>query len=233
MVQSILGRKVQMASVFDAEGNLVPVTALRCGPCVVVQVKTKKVDGYDAVQLGLVERVGKHALTKPEEGHLKKAQAPRCKVLHEARLVPGAELQPGDRVTATIFKEGDWVDVSGVSKGKGFQGIIKRHHFGGGAATHGSMFHRAPGSIGGSSYPSRVWPGQKAAGQMGAKTATVKNLRVVQVDAENNLILVRGAVPGHRTTTLVIRKATTPPRARKVVEAATSKAKAAARAKRK
>ena len=221
MLNAIIGRKIQMASVFDAEGNLVPVTAVRCGPCVVVQVKTPKTDRYAAVQIGLVERIGRHALTRPEEGHLKKAQAPRCRVLREVRvaLPAGAgspDLSPGDRVTAAIFQEGDLVDVTGWSKGKGFQGVIRRHHFGGGAATHGSMFHRAPGSIGGSSYPSRVWRGQKAAGHMGYDKTTVRNLRVIRVDAEQNLVLIEGAVPGHRNTTLVVRKAKTPPPAPKI-----------------
>jgi len=223
MVNAIIGRKVEMAQVFDAEGNLVPVTAVRVGPCVVLQVKDKKTDRYEAVQIGLVERVGKHALGKPEEGHLKKAGAPRCRVLREVRADAGAALNPGDRVTAAIFKEGDLVDVTGWSKGKGFQGVVRRHHFGGGAATHGSMFHRAPGSIGGSSYPSRVWPNQRAPGQMGNRKATVKNLRVIRVDAENNLILIEGAVPGHRNTTLVVRRATTPPPPRKIVESAKPK----------
>lgn len=210
MVKAIIGRKIQMASVFDAEGNLVPVTAVRCGPCVVVQVKSKKTDGYEAIQLGLVEKVGRRSLTKPQEGHLKKAQAPRCRVLHEVQALPGADLpNPGDRVTAAIFKEGDLVDVTGLTKGKGFQGVMRRHHFAGGAATHGSMFHRAPGSIGGSSYPSRVWPNLRAAGHMGHDKRTVKNLRVIRVDAENNLVLIEGALPGHRNTTLVVRRAKT------------------------
>jgi large subunit ribosomal protein L3 len=207
MVTGIIGKKVGMSQVFDAEGIVTPVTVLKAGPCVVVQAKTAQTDGYDAVQLGLVE--DKPAkVNKPTAGLFRKAGVPPTRVRREVGLEAGSgPLAIGDQVLASVFKDGDVIDVIGTSKGKGFQGFVKRHHFRGGAATHGSMFHRAPGSIGASSYPSRVVKGMRGHGRMGTDRVTVRNLRVVKVDAENNLLLVHGAVPGASGGYVVIRKA--------------------------
>lgn len=213
-VEGLIGRKVGMTQVFRDDGAVVPVTVLRAGPCVVVSRRTRAKDGYEAVQLGLVERFSKSKLNKPRRGVFEKNNLAPLKTLREFRVAPGggkdeetAELKVGDRVMADLFSGAKFVDVIGVSKGKGFAGVIKRHHFRGGAATHGSMFHRAPGSIGSSAYPSRVFRGMRMAGQMGSDRVTVKNLEVVRVDVDNNLLLVKGAVPGARGTLLLIRKA--------------------------
>jgi large subunit ribosomal protein L3 len=207
MVTGIIGRKVGMSQVFGADGVVTPVTVLKAGPCVVVQAKTVERDGYEAVQLGLVEERPARA-NKPTAGHFKKAGVPPTRVRREVAVAAGSEpLKAGDRVLVSVFADGDVVDVIGTSKGHGFQGVVKRHHFRGGAATHGSMFHRAPGSIGASSYPSRVIKGMRAAGHMGVDRVTTRNLRVVKVDADNHLLLVRGAVPGARGGYVVIRKA--------------------------
>jgi large subunit ribosomal protein L3 len=207
MVTGIIGRKVGMTQIFDADGTVHPATVIKAGPCVVVQAKTKQHDGYEAVQLGLVEetpaRVG-----KPMAGHYKKANVPPTRVRREVHLAAGAEApKVGEQVLASIFANGERVDVIGVSRGKGFQGVVKRHHFGGGAATHGSMFHRAPGSIGASSFPSRVVKGMRAAGRMGGGRTTVHNLKVLRVDPENHLLIVEGAIPGAPLAYLTIRKA--------------------------
>jgi large subunit ribosomal protein L3 len=176
----------------------VPVTVLKAGPCVVVQRKTPATDGYDAVQLGLMEYVKKSSLSKPAAGHLKKSSAEGVKFMREFRLGEGAngDLKAGDRVLADEFKPKEKVDVIGISKGRGFAGVVKRHHFRGSDATHGSMFHRAPGSIGASSFPSRVFPGMRMGGHMGTDRVTVRNLEIVEVDVEDNVILVKGAVGG-------------------------------------
>jgi large subunit ribosomal protein L3 len=205
-VQGIIGKKMGMTQVYSEDGRAVPVTVIRAGPCVVVQRKSKEKDGYSAVQLGLVEERKVKRVTKPMEGHFKKAGLPPCRVLGEVRVQEDAEAKVGDKVSVSLFSPGDSVSVTGTSKGKGFQGVIKRHHFGGGAATHGSMFHRAPGSIGASAFPSRVLKGMRAAGQMGSERVTVRNLRVVRVDAESNTLVVRGAIPGANGGYLVIRK---------------------------
>jgi large subunit ribosomal protein L3 len=184
-----------------------PVTVIKAGPCVVVQAKTVDTDGYEAVQLGLVEEKPAKA-TKPLAGHYKKANVPPTRVRREVPLAKGAALKAGDQVlVAEVFKGGERVDVVGKSRGLGFQGVMKRHHFAGGAATHGSMFHRAPGSIGASSYPSRVIKGMRAAGHMGSERVTTLNLRVEKVDADQHLLLVRGAVPGAPGSYVVVRKA--------------------------
>jgi large subunit ribosomal protein L3 len=207
MINGILGRKIGMTQVFEADGTVVPVTVVEAGPCLVVQRKTKESDGYDAVQLGLVgKRVSPRRLTKALRGHFDKAGVPPAGTLGEVFCDSGDALAPGDKVLCDIFAEKETVDVVGVSKGKGFQGVVKRHHFAGGAATHGSMFHRAPGSIGPSAYPSRVYPGTRSSGRMGGKQTTMKNLLVVRVDAENHLIYLRGAVPGARNTVVKIVK---------------------------
>jgi large subunit ribosomal protein L3 len=207
-VNGILGIKLGMAQVFAEDGSVIPCTVLQAGPCVVVQKRTRDKDGYDAVQLGLVEFIKPQRVNKPMTGHLSKAGVAPLRFLGEVRLEASEEeTKVGDRVLVDRFAPGERVDISGVSKGKGFAGGVKRWHFRGGDATHGSMFHRAPGSIGGSSFPSRVWPGQHFPGHMGHRRVTVKNLEVVKVDAEENLLLVRGAVPGPAGSYIWIRKA--------------------------
>jgi large subunit ribosomal protein L3 len=207
MVTGIIGKKIGMTQLFSPDGTVHPATVLKAGPCVVVQAKAKATDGYDAVQLGLVEEKPAR-VTKPVAGHYKKANVPPTRVRREVGVKDGAEApKTGEQVLVSIFKDGERVDVIGTSRGKGFAGVVKRHHFRGGAATHGSMFHRAPGSIGASSYPSRVVKGMRAAGHMGADRVTTRNLRIVKVDAENHLLIVRGAVPGGPGGYVVIRKA--------------------------
>ena len=206
-VNGILGIKLGMTQFFADDGALVPCTVLQAGPCVVVHKRTKQKDGYDAVQLGLVEFIKPQRVNKPMTGHFTKAGVPPVKLLREVRLEESTdETKVGDRVLADRFAAGERVDVTGVSKGKGFAGGVKRWHFAGGDATHGSMFHRAPGGIGGSSFPSRVWPGQHFPGHMGSQRVTAKNLRVVKVDAEENLLLVEGSVPGPNGAYITIRK---------------------------
>jgi large subunit ribosomal protein L3 len=207
MVTGLIGRKVGMTQLFAPDGTVYPATVLKAGPCVVVQAKTVETDGYEAVQLGFVE--GKPSKeNKPSQGHFKKAGVPATRIRREVKLkVGGDPLKAGDQVGASIFADGERVDVIGTSRGRGFQGVVKRHHFGGGAATHGSMFHKAPGSIGASSFPSRVVKGMRMGGHMGSARVTVRNLRVIRVDAENNLLMVEGAVPGGPNSVVVIRKA--------------------------
>jgi large subunit ribosomal protein L3 len=211
MVDAILGRKLGMTQIFAENGDVVPVTVLKAGPCVVVQRKTAGKDGYEAVQLGLVELPGPKRLTKALEGHFKKAGANPVRFLREVRLAPGSgDVKVGDKVLVDRFAVNEYVDVTGVSKGRGFAGVQKRHHFGGGGGSHGSMFHRAPGSIGASAFPSRVLKGVRAAGHMGVDRVTVRNLRVVQVLSDDNTLLVRGAVPGPDGGYVVVRKAKAP-----------------------
>jgi large subunit ribosomal protein L3 len=208
MLTGILGRKVGMTQVFAPDGTVTPATVIKAGPCVVTQMKTAQAEGYESVQVGLVEERPARA-NKPQAGHYKKAGVPPTRVRRELRVAKGAEApKAGDQILVNaVFNNGDRVDVIGVSRGKGFQGVMKRHNFRGGAASHGSMFHRAPGSIGASSYPSRVIKGMRGAGRMGGDRVTVRNLRVVQVDAENNLLVLRGAVPGAPGGYVVVRKA--------------------------
>jgi large subunit ribosomal protein L3 len=205
-VQGIIGRKVGMTQVYAEDGRAFPVTVIVAGPCVVVQRKAKDKDGYSAVQLGLVEARKVKRVTKAMKGHFDKAGLPPCRVLREFRVADDAELKIGDKVSVEGFSAGDAITVTGVSRGLGFQGVVKRHHFRGGAATHGSMFHRAPGSIGASAFPSRTLKGMRAGGHMGSDRVTVKNLQVVRVDAPNNLLIVRGSVPGAGGSIVVIRK---------------------------
>ena len=207
MVTGIIGRKVGMTQVFDPNGVVHPATVIKAGPCVVVQAKTATTDGYEAVQLGLVEdtpaKVG-----KPLAGHYKKAGVPPTRARREVKVAPGGDgLKAGDQVLVSIFASGDRVDVIATSRGKGFQGVVRRHHFAGGAATHGSMFHRAPGSIGASSYPSRVIKGMRAPGRMGADRVTVRNLKVLRVDPDNHLLIVQGGIPGAPEGYVLVRKA--------------------------
>jgi large subunit ribosomal protein L3 len=206
-MDGILGRKLGMTQIFAEDGTAVPVTLVAAGPCVVVQRKTVGTDGYEAVQLGLIEGKPAKKLSKAVKGHLDKAGAKPLRRIAEFRLANGEEATAGDEVKVSIFEPEQYVDVVGTSKGKGFQGVIRRHHFRGGRATHGSMFHRAPGSIGSSSEPSRVFPGMRAAGRMGGKRITAKNVRVVKVDEERGLLFLHGAVPGPRGGYLQIRRA--------------------------
>jgi len=207
MVTGILGRKVGMTQVFEADGTVVPATVIKAGPCVVVQAKTAATDGYESVQIGLVDETPAK-VNKPTAGHYAKAGVPPTRVRREVKIAPGGDaVKAGDAVNVTMFTSGDRVDVIATSRGRGFQGVVKRHHFAGGGATHGSMFHRAPGSIGASSFPSRVVKGMRAAGRMGGDRVTTRNLKVVSVDADNHLLVLRGAVPGAPNGVIVIRRA--------------------------
>ena len=209
MVTGIIGRKVGMTQVFDADGTVHPATVIKAGPCVVVQAKNPQTDGYEAVQLGLVEDAAPKG-NKPTAGHFKKANVPPTHVRREVGVATGGDAaKPGDQVLVSIFADGERVDVIGTGRGKGFQGVMKRHHFAGGAATHGSMFHRAPGSIGASSFPSRVIKGMRGPGRMGGKRITTHNLKVLRVDADNHLLIVEGSVPGAPESYVMIRKAVT------------------------
>jgi large subunit ribosomal protein L3 len=207
MVTGLIGKKVGMTQLFAADGTVAPATVLKAGPCVVAQVKTTGTDGYEAVQLGLVEAKPTKE-NKPSAGHFKKAGVPATRIRREMKVKAGGDaVKAGDMVNVSIFADGERVDVIGTSRGKGFQGVVKRHHFRGGRMSHGSMFHRAPGSIGASSYPSRVVKGMRMGGHMGADRVTVRNLKILRVDAENNLLLLEGAVPGGPNAIVVVRKA--------------------------
>jgi large subunit ribosomal protein L3 len=208
MSPGILGKKIGMTQIFRPDGQVVPVTLLKAGPCMVVQRKTPATDGYDAVQLGLLEFVKPARINKPSAGHLKKAGVEGAKFIREFKLASGnGDLKAGDKVLVDQFKPKDKVDVVGISKGRGFAGLVKRHHFRGGEGSHGSMFHRAPGSIGASSFPSRVMPGMRMAGHMGHAQVTVRNLEVIDVDTEDNVLAVKGAVPGPNGGYVVVRRA--------------------------
>ena len=209
MVTGIIGRKLGMTQIFDPDGTVHPATVIKAGPCVVLQAKNAQTDGYEAVQLAFVEeRPAKSR--KPMAGHYKKAGVPPTRVRREVRVAAGGDaMKAGDQVLVSIFADGERVDVVGTGKGKGFQGVVRRHHFAGGAATHGSMFHRAPGSIGASSFPSRVVKGMRAAGRMGGGRVTIHNLKVLKVDLDNNLLIVEGGIPGATTGYVVVRKAVT------------------------
>jgi len=206
MTTGILGKKLGMSQVFDTEGKVIPVTVIEAGPCTVIQRKTARTDGYDAVQIGFLQtKAGK--VGKPMLGHFQKAGKGAFSALQEIRVEAAEPLDIGAEIKVDIFKEGDVVDVTGHSKGRGFAGVIKRWSFKGGRATHGSMFHRAPGSIGASAYPSRVIKNMKMAGQYGNERVTTLNLRVVGVEPEKNLLLVRGAVPGAKNSLVFVRRA--------------------------
>jgi large subunit ribosomal protein L3 len=223
VVTGIIGQKIGMTQVFSADGTAQPATVLKAGPCVVVQRKNVDRDGYDAVQLGLVEDRPAR-VSKPVAGLYRRANVPPTRVRRELPISgDGDAPAEGEQVLASLFETGDQVDVTGVSRGKGFQGVMKRHGFSGGGATHGSMFHRAPGSIGQSSYPSRVLRGMRGPGRMGGDKVTVRNLRVIDVDAEQHTVIVTGAVPGAPGTYVVIRKAVAP--RRRVVQADAGKKK--------
>ena len=199
----ILGRKLGMTQVFDESGRIYPVTVVEAGPCCVLQVKTKENDGYEAIKVGFGEIKKEKNVNKPMKGIFKKAGTASYRLLKE---FPMADVKVGEMITVDKFQKGDLISVAGVSKGKGFQGVMKRHHYKGGAASHGSTSYREPGSIGASSFPSRVWKNKGMPGHMGSELITVKNLKVVDVKAEQNLILILGAVPGSKGTYLEIRK---------------------------
>jgi large subunit ribosomal protein L3 len=208
MVNGILGIKIGMTQIFQENGTVVPVTVIKAGPCVVTQHKTKAKDGYNAIQVGLVEAKAPRKVTKPLRGHFEKTAkgTPPTRLLREFRVENVADFPIGSLILANIFSPNELVNITWKSKGRGFAGFVKRHGFGGGRATHGSMFHRAPGSIGASSFPSRVFKGSRMAGHMGNRNCTVKNLRIVKVDEKEGIILVRGAVPGANGTYLTIKK---------------------------
>jgi large subunit ribosomal protein L3 len=232
VVEGLIGRKVGMTQVFGAEGGTIPCTVLQAGPCVVVCRREPAKDGYEAVQLGLVEPGKVRGVSKAQAGRFQKANLPPTRRQKEFRLLPGGDVPAvGDKVLASLFKPQDRVDIIGVSKGKGFQGVMKRHHFRGGAASHGSMFHRAPGSIGSSAYPSRTFRGMRMGGRMGGDRVTVKNLEILRVDEENNLLVVRGAVPGAAGSYLEVRRARAPIRIKKTQAQVVPKAGARTAAK--
>ncbi|MBI4402116.1 MAG: 50S ribosomal protein L3 [Nitrospirae bacterium] len=203
MTNGLLGKKLGMTQVYDSEGRLIPVTVIETGPCRVAQVKSRDRHGYEAVQLAFGD-LPERKLTKAELGHLKSVQVPPSRHLREFKKT--GDVQPGQVVKADLFQKGDWVDVEGVSKGKGFQGVIKRHHYSGGPESHGSMFHRAPGSIGSSAFPSRVWKNKTLPGHMGSERVTVQRLKVIDARPEENLLFVSGAVPGATGGVVVVRK---------------------------
>ena len=208
MSPGILGKKIGMTQILRPDGQVVPVTLLKAWHCLVVQRKTPATDGYDAVQLGLLEFVKPARINKPATGHLKKAGVEGAKFMREFRISGGnGDLKAGDKVLVDQFKPKDKVDVVGISKGRGFAGVVKRHHFRGGEGSHGSMFHRAPGSIGASSFPSRVVPGMRMGGHMGHAQVTVRNLEVIDVDTEDNVLAVKGAVPGPNGGYVLVRRA--------------------------
>ena len=217
-VTGILGKKIGMTQVFDEKGEVHPITVLQAGPCVVTQLKTMAKDGYEAAQIGLVEFVKASKITKPEAGHLAKTDAPPVKEIREVAIEAGAEgedgTKAGDRVLVDIFTDTKFVDVIGTSKGRGFAGVVRRHNFGGGPKSHGHMF-QVQGSIGASSFPSRVFPGQRMPGHFGTDQVTVRNLRIRGIDLDENLLMVEGAVPGPRDGYVFIRKAVAPPRERR------------------
>jgi large subunit ribosomal protein L3 len=218
-VAGILGKKVGMTQLFDSRGEVHPATVVKAGPCVVTQAKAELSDGYDAAQIGLVEFVKESRLSRPLRGHLNKHQLPPVRFIREVPVEVGPDsdgtaVKAGDRVLVDIFEGEKFVDVRGVSKGRGFQGVVKRHHFGGGPKSHGSMF-QIPGSIGSSAFPSRVFKGMRMSGHMGHERVTVRNLRVLGLDKDDNLLVIEGSVPGPSGGYLVITKAKKPPRERR------------------
>jgi large subunit ribosomal protein L3 len=225
-VVGILGKKIGMTQIFDERGDVHPVTVLKAGPCVITQLKTQAKDGYSAAQIGYVDFVKASKVTKAMNGHFAKANVPPVKVIKEVAIEPvkGEDegVKAGDRILVDIFANERFVDIIGTSKGRGFAGVVRRHGFGGGPKSHGHMF-QVQGSIGASSFPSRVFPGQRMPGHMGAAQITVRNLRIRGIDLEDNLLLVEGAVPGHREAFVLISKAKAPPRERRGFAGAATK----------
>jgi large subunit ribosomal protein L3 len=223
-VSGILGKKIGMTQVFDDKGEVHPITVLQAGPCVVTQLKTALKDGYDAAQIGLVEFVKTSRVTKPQAGHFAKSSVAPVRIQKEvaierAKVAADGDaavegVKAGDRVLVDIFNDAKYVDVTGTSKGRGFAGVVRRHNFGGGPKSHGHMF-QVQGSIGASSFPSRVFPGQRMPGHMGVDRVTVRNLRIRGIDVDENLIMVEGAVPGPRDGYVLITKSKAPPRERR------------------
>ena len=207
MKKAIIGRKVGMTQIFDEKGNVIPVTVIEAGPCSVVQVKTVETDGYDAVQLGF-GTVKDKKINKPEKGHYAKSKLTPKKHLREFRVDDVSNVKVGDEIKADVFTAGETVDIQGTTKGKGFQGVIKRHGQSRGPMGHGSMYHRRPGSMGSTSTPGRVFKGKKLPGHMGCLTVTIQNLKVIRVDLDKNCILVKGSVPGNKGAILKIKDAT-------------------------
>ncbi len=205
MVEGLIGKKIGMTQTFDDKGNVIPVTVIEAGPCTVIQMKTVEKDGYSAVQIGLVEDKEQKS-NKPMAGHLKKAGVNAAKIIREFHFDEGSDVKEGSQFFADIFNEGDKVSVVGISKGKGFAGVVKRWGFHGGRRTHGSMFHRRPGSTGASAYPSHVFKGKKLPGHMGDDRVTVRNLKVIQVEKDKNLLVISGAVPGASGGYVLIKK---------------------------
>ena len=217
-VSGMLGKKIGMTQVFDDRGEVHPITVLKVGPCVVTQLKTQAKDGYDAAQIGLVEFVKASKINKAMTGHFAKAEAPPVRLVKEVAIDAAVEgtdgVKAGDRILVDLFDGEKFVDVIGTSKGRGFAGVVRRHNFGGGPKSHGHMF-QVQGSIGASSFPSRVFPGQRMPGHYGTDQVTVRNLRIRGIDAEENLLMVEGAVPGPRDGYVMISKAKAPPRERR------------------
>ena len=203
MINGFLGKKLGMTQIFTEKGKLVPVTIIQAGPCKVIQVKNVENDGYSAAQIGFEEKK-KKCVNRAMAGHFEKAKTVPFRILREFKG-DVSDLTPGQDIPADLFSKGAFVDVQGVSKGKGFAGVMKRHHFRGGPATHGSMFHRAPGSIGASSFPSRVWKNQRMGGHMGSRNVTVQSLEVVEVRKEENIIFVKGAIPGSNGSLVILK----------------------------
>ncbi|MEF3255129.1 MAG: 50S ribosomal protein L3 [Deferribacterales bacterium] len=208
MVKALIGRKIGMTQIFTSDGNVIPVTVVQAGPCLVVQKKTVESDGYNALQLGFDKILKTNRVNKPMGGHFKKNGVEPCKVLKEVRVDNPDEYQLGQEIKVDVFAEGDIVDVQGVSIGKGFQGVIKRHGFAGGPAAHGSDFHRAPGAIGMREWPGETLKGKRLPGRMGGKTVTVQKLEVVKVLEDKNLLLIKGAIPGHKNSIVYIKETT-------------------------
>lgn len=206
MIEGLIGKKIGMTQTFDEHGNVIPVTVLSAGPCTVLQKKSREKDGYSAVQVGLMDDKTNKKMNKPMTGHFNKAGIPPVKTLREFQYAPEVEVKEGDLFYVDIFEAGEKVDVVGLSKGKGFTGVMKRWGFKGGKATHGSMFHRRAGSVGASAYPSRVVKGKKLPGHLGHSRVTVKNLTVVEANREKNLLVVKGAVPGAAGGYVLIKK---------------------------
>ena len=212
MIEGLIGKKIGMVQNFDEAGSVVPATVIKAGPCTVIQIKTIEKDGYSAFQLGLVEKKGKKRVTKPLEGHFSKSGIPPTKIIREFCFEDEGQVKEGDQYFVDVFELGEKVHVVGTSKGKGFAGVMKRWGFHGGKSSHGSMFHRAPGSIGASAFPSRVVKGKKLPGHMGSRRVTARNLTVIQTDKENDLLVVKGAVPGAKGSYVLIKKANFKPK---------------------